>query len=137
MGVLGNLLDGLQKIAESETTKRIIERAVQQAEQEKAAEITRTTGKNGLRCTINSLAPLGSGAIAIGTVKNTGRSVYESVMVVAVFKDEDGFVVDKHTTYATAGDRFLPGESRPFRIFSNANDIDSVNVSIYKCVEVR
>ena len=129
MSILESILRGLQDFAESDTAKRMM----QQAEQRKAAEIERTTGKNGLRCTITSLQNYGYGVKSEGSVKNIGQSTYSLIVVNVVFKDVNGNTVDKHETYVSTGVKLSPGEAMPFRVFSHAKDIHSANAYISKC----
>lgn len=126
MGFLDSLFNGLHDFAESDTAKRMMEKA----EQAKAAEIHRTTGINGLRCTIDSLVNEGYIVCCEGTVKNIGRSTYSEVTVNVVYKNENGKVVDKIAYPVIYGTTLDPGESMPFRVHSNARNVRSASASV-------
>lgn len=132
MGFFDSLLKGMQDFAESPAAKRMMERA----EQAKAAEISRTTGINGLRCTIDSLNNIGgSVSCCEGTVKNIGRSTYREVVVSIVYKNEDGECIDKSSCYVLTGTELYPGESKQFKTYSSARNVHSARASIDRCVE--
>lgn len=126
MGFLESLFKGIQDFAESDTAKKMME----QAEQRRIDEINRTTGRNGLRCTINSLDDNGAAVYCKGTVKNIGRSTYCKVTITVVFKNENGDVVDKKRDNVVFYGSLAPGESVPFDTMSIASNIHSASVSI-------
>lgn len=126
MGFLDSLFQGIQDFAESDTYKKMVEKS----DQIKAQEIERTTGKNGLRCYIDSMVDSGYNVCCKGTIKNIGRSSYSKVEVIVVFKDKDGYVVDKRTSIVFYGTIMYPGESMPFSVLSSAQNIKSATASI-------
>lgn len=126
MGFLDSLFKGLHDFAESDTGKRMLERA----EQAKADEIRKTTGINGLRCNIDSLVNEGYIVCCEGTVRNIGRSTYSEITVNVVYKNENGKVVDKTAHPVAYGTTLEPGESMPFKVYSNARNIHSASASI-------
>ena len=127
MGFLDSLFKGLQDFAESDAGQRLRERA----EQLQAEEIAKTSGKNGLRCTLNNLTKQCGGTLfsCEGTVKNIGRSTYRSIEIMVTFKDENNSVVDKQMVTVYAGS-LEPGESKPFRVDSIARNIQSASAAI-------
>lgn len=135
MGFLDSVFNALQEFAESDTAKKMMAKA----EENKAREIARTTGINGLRCSISTLETGYGLTTCEGNVKNIGRSEYKSVEVMVTFFDEDGQVVDKKTDYAVlsySGSILCPGESRPFTVRSSAKNISRAKVSIKSFEEV-
>lgn len=127
MGFLEGLFKGLQDFAESDTAKRMLE----QAEQRRVDEINKTTGRNGLRCKIDSLDDYGYQVCCKGSVKNIGRSTYCKITIEVAFKNEYGDIVDKKKdSLLFWGITLAPEESMPFETISRASDIHSAGVSI-------
>lgn len=135
---LESLLNGLddlaKKFAESDTYKRMVENA----ERQKAAEIARTTGRNGLRCKIDNCYKMYDGTVSYceGTVENIGKSTYSLVEVQVVFKNDEGKVVDKQEERVVRGTELLPGESMPFKVSSSAKNIRKASPSISRFEEI-
>ena len=135
MGVLKILeksFKALEDFANSSTGQRLIDRA----EQNKAEEIRRTTGINGLSCSIDRLISNSGVVCCEGTIRNTGRSTYHKVVVTVEFKNSLGDTVDKRSTYVIPyGTAFYQGESVPFRVLSTANNLHSAQVYVSDCEE--
>ena len=130
MGLLDILSKGmieLEKFANSKTGQEIIARA----EQKKVNEMHRTTGLNGLRCSIDRLVNNGAAIYCEGNVKNTGKSTYKRVIVTVEFKNDADNIVDRKKSYViTFGDMLYPGDSVPFRELSTAKKIHSAQVFV-------
>ena len=135
MGFLDSVFNALQSFAESDTAKRL----AQMAEESKAREIERTTGINGLRCSISNLETGYGLTTCEGEVRNIGRSEYQYVEVIVSFFNEEGRIIDKGTdsvVYRYTSSTLCPGESRPFTVRSSAKNISRAKVSIKSFEEV-
>lgn len=141
MGLLGDLWKRFEDFSNSEDGKRMAEdirkfnqRLEQKAAERRAEEIRRTTGKNGLRCNIDSCNNSGGNVVCQGKVSNIGRSTYNKVVIEVVYRNSNGQVVDRKQEYIWS--TLYPGESRPFVSVSYARDAHRVNISIAECREI-
>ena len=136
MGLWKAVSKGLQNwvdFVNSDAGQKLIERA----DQIKADEVIRTSGSNGLKCSIEKLSNQAGAVCCEGAIINSGRSTYNQVVITAEFKNSDNNIVDKKNTYVIPyGTSFRPGEAAPFQVISLAKNIHSACVYISEYQEV-